>query len=65
MDEAVGVHVAAVTSVHPAVFQGGVSCLRLLPVAEHHVRTAHYHFPDAATGHFAVIGIDNAHFGAG
>ncbi|MNE56688.1 hypothetical protein D3C80_1516160 [compost metagenome] len=65
MDETVSVHVAAVTGVHPAVSQRGIGCIRFFPVPEHHIRAAHDHFTDSTTRHFAVVGIDDAHFGAG
>ncbi|MCY1358514.1 hypothetical protein D9M69_450500 [compost metagenome] len=64
VDEAVLVHVTAVTGVHPPAAQHLGSGLRFIPVAEHHVRPAHNNLARSATRDLAVIPVDNTDFDA-
>ncbi len=64
IDEAVVVHVAAVTGVHPAVDHGAGGFVRPLPVTHHHIVAAHDDLADGAIGDGLVVGIDNAHLAA-
>ncbi|MOA32872.1 hypothetical protein D3C78_1541240 [compost metagenome] len=64
VDEAIVVHVAAVTGMHPAAAKRLGGGLRFVPVTEHDVGATHQDFADCATGHFAILGIGNADFHA-
>ncbi|MCY1286701.1 hypothetical protein D9M70_356770 [compost metagenome] len=64
VDETLLVHVAAVAGVHPAAPQRLGGGFRLVPVAHHHVRSAHHDLADGAARHLVVLGIDDAHFHA-
>ena len=63
-DEAVLVHVGAVTGMHPAVLQGGCGLLGFVPVALHHIRAPHDHFAHRAAWHLAPLGVDDSHLAA-
>ncbi|MNZ73127.1 hypothetical protein D3C78_915290 [compost metagenome] len=64
VDEAILVHVAAVTGMHPAIAQRLGGCFRLLPVAEHDVRPLHHDLAHGAARHLVVVGVDDAYLGA-
>ena len=63
VDEAVGVHAAAVAGVHPAVLHSRGGLPGLVPVAGHHQRAAHGDLAHRAVGHSLAVGIDDLHLG--
>ncbi|MNP39381.1 hypothetical protein D3C76_1329540 [compost metagenome] len=60
--EAVLIHEAAVTGVHPAVADRLGGGFWLVPVTEHDVGATHHDFANGAARHFTVLAIDDAHF---
>ncbi|MNL32350.1 hypothetical protein D3C87_1541950 [compost metagenome] len=64
VDEAVLIHIATVTGVHPAAAQRFGSRFGFVPVTEHDVRSPCDDFTHGATRHFAVFAIDDAHLDA-
>ncbi|MNY59869.1 hypothetical protein D3C86_1963580 [compost metagenome] len=64
VNEAIIVHVTAVTGMHPAAAQRFGRGLRLVPVTEHDIRPAYQNLADGAARYFAVLGIGDTDFHA-
>ena len=64
IDEAVGIHVAAVAGMHPAAGERAFGFFRALPITHHDIVAAGDDLADGAERHGLVLGIDDAHLAA-
>ena len=62
---AIGAHHRDVAGFQPAVLQGAAGFVRVLPVALHHLRPAHPHFPRLAQRHDGAVVVAQGNVGAG